>query len=107
MILRCFNEKGIDEFRMQMNEIKIGVRKEFDRNILINDDLTSPYKESIEIELNEGWYREKRIRIINPHRSFGKLRMTKRGGWTQDDRGVAGPRAGGSLSPTPPSHWSQ
>ena len=47
MIVRCFNEKGVDEFRLQMNEIKIGLRKEFDRNILIDNDLTFSYKESI------------------------------------------------------------
>jgi hypothetical protein len=53
MIIKCFNEKGIDEFRRQLNEIKIGLRKDLDRNILANEELIFSYKENIEIELSE------------------------------------------------------
>ena len=53
MVIRCFNEKGIEEFRFQMNELKNGMRKEFDQNILENEDLTFAYKGEIEIEILE------------------------------------------------------
>ncbi|MBN9350063.1 MAG: hypothetical protein J0H55_05195 [Chitinophagaceae bacterium] len=50
MIIRILNEKGIDEFRKQLQEIRIGARQELNTDFLINKDFTTCFENDVEIE---------------------------------------------------------
>ena len=50
MTLRIFNEKGINEFRLQIEEIKSGLRKKIDQEILTDELLTENFDRDIDLE---------------------------------------------------------
>ncbi|MGN6268052.1 MAG: hypothetical protein ACTHM5_20410 [Ginsengibacter sp.] len=50
MIIRIFNEKGIDEFRKQLQEIRIGARHDLNTDFLTNKDFTTCFENDVEIE---------------------------------------------------------
>lgn len=51
MIIRTFNDNGLEEFLKQLQEIKSGVRKDLNKEILTERSLSDSFEPSIEIDV--------------------------------------------------------